>query len=164
MSYGLCMRVVVTSGLCVLLAGSLSAGTASAADQSATAAAQAAQARKPLRVYQSERRVSDDGKRARVVLSLEGAQASDAAGMRLWLSVAKRRIARVRLAPRLRRAGFVLNLRRARQKATIVVSPPARLPLPVFGEGKLLIVKVPVKAGELSVDRSEFGSRKGMPL
>jgi hypothetical protein len=119
---------------------------------------------RPMRVQQTERRVSEDGKRARVVLSLSGSRAGDAAGMRLWLSVDRRRIGRIALSRRLQKSGFVLNVARERRKATIVVSPPPRLPLPVFGEGKLLRVGLPTKAGDLKVERSEFGSTKGMPL
>ena len=109
-------------------------------------------------------RVSANGKRKRVSLVVKGSRADDAAGMRLWLSVESGRIGKIKLQKRIRDAGFSMNIGRKPRQAIIVVSPPVKFPLPVFGEGRVAFVKLPKRAKGFAVSRSEFGSTKGLPM
>ncbi|MFQ5353180.1 MAG: hypothetical protein ACE5D3_08935, partial [Candidatus Binatia bacterium] len=103
------------------------------------------------------------GRRMIAGMRIAGGSAPDVAGMRMDLS-SDGDIIRVRLARRLRKTGFSLTRAAQGDRARLVVSPPARLPIPGVGRGNVLRAVLSDGSTRLRVDSAEFGSTAGLPL
>jgi len=112
-----------------------------------------------------ELRPTRNGRRLRASIRITGEAADTVAALNAALS-SDGTIRRVRVARRMKTAGFVLTTRRDESGvAAVVVTPPVTADgIAAFGAGKILSLRLSRRTTELAISRAEFGSTLGLPL
>jgi len=72
--------------------------------------------------------------------------------------------ARIRLARRLREAGFSLHITRDAERVVIAITPPLRVPIESIGRGRMLRVTQAAQSSVLRVRGFDLGGTDGRPV
>ena len=72
--------------------------------------------------------------------------------------------ARIRLARRLREAGFALHLTRDAERVVVAITPPLRVPIEAIGRGRLLRVTQAAQSSVLRIHGFDMGGTDGRPV
>lgn len=106
-----------------------------------------------------------DAKRPRSTIILRGRDAGTVAAVRLVFASDTGSIRRIRLARRLRKAGFEIQLNKSPSFATALITAPYSYPIESMDKGRMLHIRLSENGpGALSIARREYGSTEGMPI
>jgi len=118
-----------------------------------------------VRVRVGRTRATRSGRRHRAFVVVRGDAAEQVGAVRLTLSTDSGLLGRMRLTQRLAKAGFDVEVHRTGDRnAVAVIVPPATLPLPAVGSGRVLRVVVSEDSFGLTVGHAELGSTSGLPM